>query len=116
MISAGLDPERFIFTADARQRIISDGTGGEIVEHGGTSEPPFYSLKAMGVHCRQRYYELDLETGVLTVSDTAEHTAPRPEEELPGAGEMGRIILELLDGHGYDTSSIETPLPVRTIP
>jgi len=113
LISSEIEPRRLIFTTDPKHRIVPDRIKGQRVADRGKAVPPFYSLKAMGVHCCQRYYELELASGVLTVSNTAGHTAPCDESSLPDPLEAGRLIIEHLEENGYDTSAIKTPLTVR---
>lgn len=115
LISTEIEPDRLIFSADPKHRIISDGKGGRKTKERNESVPPFYQLIAMGVHCCHKYYALDLGESVLTVSNTVGHTAPCPEGDLPDAEEIGRLIIDHLAGHGYDTSSIQTPLKIRNI-
>jgi hypothetical protein len=115
LISPGITPGRFIFTADPKHRIIIvNGVKG--VADRGKPGPPFYSLKAMGIHCCHRYFELGLEEAVLNVIDVAGHTAPCDVAELPDPREVGRLIIDHLDANGYDTSSLGEPIPVRTSP
>lgn len=111
LISSELEPDRLIFTADPRHRIVPDGKGQKVADRG-IPKPPFYELQAMGVHCCQKYFDLDLETCVLTVSDTPGHTAPCDEGDLPDPQEVGRLIIDHLDRNGYDTSSLKENLPV----
>ena len=112
LISGEIKPDRLIFTANPKHRIILDGDGQRVASRS-VPKPPFYSLKAMGAFYCHNYYELDLERLLLDVSDIEGHTAPCPEEELPDPQEIGRAIVEHLHRNGYDTSSIKSPLPVR---
>jgi hypothetical protein len=114
LIAAEIDPGRFIFTADPKHRIIPDGKGGQKVADRGDSVAPFYSMRAMGVHCCHKYFELDLGESVLTVSDTPGHTSPCPEGDIPDSEEIGLLIIDHLANQGYDTSSIRMPLSIRT--
>lgn len=115
LISPVIDPKRLIFTADPKHRIIPDGKGGKKAADRGVSTAPFYSLKAVGVHCCHKFFELDLDKSVLTVSNTPGHTASCDEGGLPGAEEVGRVIIDLLAEHGYDTSPLKTPPSIRII-
>lgn len=114
LISSVPPPDRLIFCADPKHRIIP-GTDGQRVADRDIPKPPFYSLVAMGAHCCQKYYELELASGVLNVSDTPGHTAPCPEGDLPDPRDVGRLIIEHLEESGYDTSSIKSPLTIRVM-
>ena len=114
LISSGIEPDRFIFCADPKHRIIPEKNGQRVADRN-MPKPPFFSLVAMGVHCCHKYFELELASGVLNVLNTPGHTAPCPESDLPDPLDVGRMIIDHLEENGYDTSSIKKPLSARNL-
>ena len=101
---------RYIFAVDrkhgvevgekARQSLSEEATG-----------PPFYSLGSVGLFYCDRLYNLLLDEKVLEISRVEGHTSPC--DTVPDPGGVVELIIDRLEGDGYDVSSIRKPVPVR---
>ena len=77
-----------------------------LVANPAAMEPPFYSLRAVGmIHC-QKWYRLELLHPRLFVSQIDGHTAPCGDPEQRKFDEAADMMVDHLSDNGYDTSSI----------
>ena len=74
--------------------------------------PPFYSLGYLGVLICDRFFQLELEPGILRVSEVSAENPSCSLEESPTTEEIGQMLVEHLRDCGYDTSGIRSPLMV----
>lgn len=112
LLSSNVERQRNIFTVVRKRGILLKESKGHELDKSKTA-PPFYSLGSIGVIYRDKYYKLDLEESVLTLSNIKGHTSPCGEEDFPDPEKVGRLIIEHLVDSGYDTSSIKTPLSIH---
>ena len=71
-------------------------------------KPPFYSLGEVAVIVGQRWYNLELESMKFSMKDIEGHTNPVNEQLLPSPTDIRRLIINHLQGRGYDISSLES--------
>jgi hypothetical protein len=111
LISADLQPNYPIFSADRRHGVTQMRAGWLEMD---TEEigPPFYSLGYLGVLICDRFFQLELEPGILRVSEVSAENPSCSLEESPTTEEIGQMLVEHLRDCGYDTSGIRSPLMV----
>jgi hypothetical protein len=71
------------------------------------SHPPFYHFGSIQVIVCQEMDTLNMLNGRFLRKIIHSHTAPCPMDELPGAKEGRRLIIEHLRANGFDVSSLE---------
>jgi hypothetical protein len=113
LLSGEIDPDRYIVTCDRKHGDMEKRTRDGWELDRSKTGAPFYSLGSVGVFYHQKFYELDLEENVLTISDIEGHTSPCSGENVPDPESVGRLIAEHLAECGYDVSSIKTPSSIR---
>jgi len=114
LISSKVEPYRFIFTANRKHGhglAVKTEDGWEL--DSSKIGPPFYSLGSIGVIFCHKFFKLDIEKSILTISDIKGHTSPCNEDDIPDSEEIGRLIIDHLAENNYDTSSIKTSLAKR---
>lgn len=112
LIAPEVEAHRPIFTAGHKRgasKEMSDGWSLDKLK----IQPPFYSLGSVGAIFCHKVYSLNLEEGMLTVSDIKGHTSPCDGSDIPPPHEVAQLIIKHLAAEGYDTSSIRTPLSIR---
>jgi hypothetical protein len=112
LIAPGVESLRPIFTMERKRNAIVATPKGRLLDKLKIG-PPFYSIGSVGVIICQKMFLLNLEDGVLAVSDIKGHTSPCRDSDIPSPQQAGRLIIDHLADNGYDTSSIRTPLPIR---
>ncbi|MDG5467931.1 sulfatase-like hydrolase/transferase [Deltaproteobacteria bacterium IMCC39524] len=68
---------------------------------------PFYSLHAVSVIIRDRFYCLSLKDGQIVSSEIEGHTNPLDENEVPSATKIKNFIFKHLKENKYDISSLQ---------
>ena len=68
---------------------------------------PFFSLHAVSVIIRDRFYSLSLEDGQIVESEIEGHTNPFDEHEAPSATIIKNFIFSHLKENKYDTTSLQ---------
>jgi hypothetical protein len=112
LISQEINPDRFIITVDPKH-VIPESKDERRKMDTRTSTPPFYSIRTVGIIFRHKFYELDVNESLVTISNIEGHTAPCDEADLPDPEWVGQMIINHLTDTGYETSSIRQPLSVQ---
>ena len=89
------------FEAPAQREIISIVAGSPK-----KIKPPFFQIKTVMVIVCQKYYALNVQDNLFTVSNVTGHTAPCEPQSLPLDEEIHAEILAYLEKYGYDVSSL----------
>ncbi|OEU81202.1 MAG: hypothetical protein BA873_16085 [Desulfobulbaceae bacterium C00003063] len=109
LISSEVDPNRFIVSVDCKlDARVYDGRFWSMGNN--KVGPPFYSLGTVGVIYYHKFYQLDLESGSMTVSYIKDHTSPCNDTDAPDPVKIGEFIINHLSENGYDTSAIKVCL------
>lgn len=111
LISENVELDHVIFVADRKRGLPELRTARETIKH--KIGPPFYALGYVGAIVCDRFFELNVDEGALTISTIKGHTSPCKENDMPDPQKIGRLIIDHLEGNNYDTSAIETPLSVE---
>jgi len=69
--------------------------------------PPFYQIKIVQVIVCQKWYALNVQENKWNSGDIYQHTTQCEEDRLPPDDEIHQDILDYLEKHGYDISSLE---------
>lgn len=69
---------------------------------------PFYSLHAVSVIIRDRFYYLSLEDRKIVTSEIEGHTNPIDEHEIPSTTKIKNFIFTHLKNNKYDISSLQS--------
>lgn len=112
LISPEARSDRFIITVDPKH-VIPEPDDEERESGTRASAPPFYSIRTVGIIFHSKFYELDVNESLLTISNIEGHTAPCDEADLPDPQWIGQMIIDHLTDTGYETSSIRQPLSVE---
>jgi arylsulfatase A-like enzyme len=101
-----VEARQFIFTVD-RVHGKEIGDMGHLQLDMSAISPPFYTLGSVGVFYCNRLFNLILEKNALEISTIEGHTSPCKEEDLPAPEMIRKLIIDHLEEHGYDISSLE---------
>lgn len=112
LISPELKSDRFIITVDPKH-VIPESKDEMRGAEKRTSTPPFYSIRTVGVIFHHKFFELDVNKSLITISNIEGHTEPYDEADLPNPQWIGQMIIDHLAESGYETSSIRQPLSVQ---
>ena len=69
--------------------------------------PPFYQIKIVQVIVCQKWYALNVQVNKWNSGDVYQHTTHCEEDHLPSDDEIHQEILDYLEKHGYDISSLQ---------
>jgi arylsulfatase A-like enzyme len=69
--------------------------------------PPFHQIERVQLLVCQKWYSLNVQKNTETSGMVKGHTAPCSQDSLPADSELRRMILDYLERHGYDISSLE---------
>jgi hypothetical protein len=87
---------------DADREIMSTTSGSPKM-----IAPPFYQIQSIQVIVCQKWYVLNIREDTWRTGTINEHTAKCAEDILPSEEEVHRKILEYLEKHNYDISSLK---------
>jgi len=69
--------------------------------------PPFYQIQSIQVIVCQKWYVLNIREDTWHTGMIKGHTAKCAEDILPSEEEVHQTILEYLEKHNYDISSLK---------
>jgi arylsulfatase A-like enzyme len=69
-------------------------------------QPPFYQFRYARVIACDHWYELTLATKEWMTGIVPQHTSPCAEGEAPGKAQVMEAIADLLEGYGFDVTSL----------
>ncbi len=70
-------------------------------------EPPFYQIKSVQVQICQSSYTLNVQDDTWTIGSPRGYVAPCDKNLLPPEDQVRQNIIEYLEKHGYDVSSLK---------
>jgi hypothetical protein len=70
-------------------------------------QPPFYQVQSVQVQVCQKTYTLNVQTNSWATGTPSGYTAGCDMNLLPSEEEIHQSILDYLEKHGYDVSSLE---------
>jgi arylsulfatase A-like enzyme len=94
------DPERLIFATGTREQISQRNVVVELLK------PPFYQFSYFNVVQCSRWHQYTVRSAAWTSGEIAGHTAPCSPDSLLTQGELQQALADLLEGYGYDVSSL----------
>ncbi len=68
--------------------------------------PPFFQIKTVQIIICQRWYTLNVQENTWKSGNIYQHTTKCEEDQLPSEEEVHQEIVDYLENHGYDISSI----------
>jgi hypothetical protein len=70
-------------------------------------KPPFYQIKIVQVIVCQKWYALNVQDNTFESGMIVNHTSPCTDKSLPSDEEIQPLMLQYLQKHGYDISTIK---------
>jgi len=70
-------------------------------------KPPFYQIKIVQVLVCQQWYQLNVQENKLDTGLVSGHTSKCSQDLLPSKDDVRQTILEYLQKHGYDITSLQ---------
>jgi hypothetical protein len=106
--------DRLIFGTGLTKKSIWDGEDIFELILPDKIKPPFYQFGIVSVQDCQRNYELDLKNTIFTIQDTKGYVNPCPVTELLSIDQAYNLLINHLNQHGFDTTSLSV-LDVRDL-
>jgi len=70
-------------------------------------KPPFYQIKSVQVQVCQKTYTLNVQDNTWTTSTPRGYVSPCDKNRLPPDDQIRQAIIDYLQNHGYDISSLK---------